>query len=357
MPNVMGGAEIRFGRRRPRPTVEHVEIVRPDLSDTSTADAWYEVYAGAERFERPHATPWLRPELPEQFTPSQRCDDSAWSGVVDGRIVCVGTIELPLLANTHAATLGVYTDPTQRRRGYGSQMLAHLEGLAREAGRRTSYLEVHYPLDAPEEGRGCAGPEFAVAHGYRFGLADIMRSLPMPVDPDRLATLAKGAAQHHDGYRLEAFSGRIPEEWVAAYVALESRIEVDAPSGSLEVEQGSTDVASFREEEARRARQGRLTYHAVALSGDEVVGFTTVTVPRSNRILGYQWGTLVSAEHRGHRLGLALKVANLHQVREHEPELRSIATWNAEANGPMIAVNDQLGYVPVERMGEFEKRW
>lgn len=334
-----------------------MDISKVDLSNTAVADAWYEVYAAADRFERPFAAPWLRPEIPEQYVPNLRRDASAWAGVVDGQIVCVGTIELSLLDNTHSATLGVYTDPPARRRGYGSAMLAHLEGIAREAGRRTSYLEAHYPLDSPPDGRGSAAADFAVAQGYTFGLGDIMRSLPLPISQERLAALSAAAEPHHQDYRLEVFSGRVPAEWVADYVALEAGIATQAPTGDLEIEPFSTAVEPFRDGEERVARQGRVTYHALALWRDEVVAFTTVTVARSEPTVGYQWGTLVSSSHRGHRLGLALKVANLRQVQEHEPDTRSIVTWNAETNGPMISVNEQLGYVPVERLGEFEKRW
>lgn len=334
-----------------------MEIERVDLEDSRVTDAWYEVYARAARFELPYATPWLRCEVPEQFKPSLRNDASAWSGSIAGRVVCVGTIEVPRLDNTHMATLSVYTDPEDRRRGYGSRMLAHLEELARAAGRRTTYAETEYPIDATEDGRGYAGAEFAYANGYAFGVGDVMRRQPLPVETGRLRYLAESAAAHHADYRLAAFPRRVPDAWVADYVSLGARVMSDAPSGTLELEAGSNEVAPFRESELRQERQGRLSYSAIALHEGRAVGYTKVSVARSDRSLGYQWGTLVAAEHRGHRLGLALKVANLLQVQEHEPELRSIVTWNAEVNEPMISVNEQLGYVAVQRGGAFEKRW
>ncbi len=49
-------------------------------------------------------------------------------------------------------------------------------------------------------------------------------------------------------------------------------------------------------------------------------------------------------EHRGHGLGLAMKVANLRAVTERHPGVRSISTWNAAENAPMIAVNDEMGF-------------
>ncbi len=53
----------------------------------------------------------------------------------------------------------------------------------------------------------------------------------------------------------------------------------------------------------------------------------------------------MTGRHRGHRLGLLLKVAMLELLAATEPGLERIATWNAASNAPMIAVNDALGYV------------
>ena len=334
-----------------------MEIERVDLDDSEAVDAWYAVYESAERYERPFAVPWLRGEIEGEFEPNLRTDAAIFVGTVDGRVVCAGTLELPLLDNTHTANLGVFTDPLRWRRGYGSAMLEYLEGLARDRGRRTAYLEVNYQIGSPPDGRGTVAPDFARARGYSFALGDIMRSLSLPVDDTHLAGLAAKATPHHRAYRIERFRGRVPEEWVADYINLDAHVATDSPTGSLEVEAGTTDLASFRELEARIVRQQRVSYSAVALHEETVVGFTTVGVSRLDPSRGYQWGTLVAAEHRGHRLGLALKVANLQQVQDSEPALRSIVTWNAEDNEQMIAVNEELGFAPVERFAEYEKRW
>ena len=61
-----------------------------------------------------------------------------------------------------------------------------------------------------------------------------------------------------------------------------------------------------------------------------------------------EWGnvafTAVAREHRGHRLGLLVKVAITEQLIAAEPGLRRITTMNAAANRYMIAVNEMLGY-------------
>jgi hypothetical protein len=61
-----------------------------------------------------------------------------------------------------------------------------------------------------------------------------------------------------------------------------------------------------------------------------------------------EWGqqavTMVTRPHRGHRLGLLVKVAMLSWLTEAEPQLEKIATWNAVSNQYMIGINEALGY-------------
>ena len=78
-----------------------------------------------------------------------------------------------------------------------------------------------------------------------------------------------------------------------------------------------------------------------------VVGYTEVVVPLGAPESAWQHDTLVVREHRGHGLGLAMKVANLWALLERHPAVRSINTWNAEDNAPMIAVNEEMGFEPV----------
>ena len=59
--------------------------------------------------------------------------------------------------------------------------------------------------------------------------------------------------------------------------------------------------------------------------------------------------------HRGHRLGLLLKSDMNLWLRETQPQLETIDTWNAESNDHMIGVNELLGYRIMGRALEFQK--
>lgn len=58
-------------------------------------------------------------------------------------------------------------------------------------------------------------------------------------------------------------------------------------------------------------------------------------------------------EHRGHRLGMLVKAANLRTVHEAVPESPRVTTFNAAENEPMLAVNDALGFVTHHVSGVF----
>jgi hypothetical protein len=53
---------------------------------------------------------------------------------------------------------------------------------------------------------------------------------------------------------------------------------------------------------------------------------------------------------------MAVKIANLCLVQREQPGLERLITYNAEVNAHMVGVNDRLGFVPVARLGEFQKR-
>ncbi|MFV0405376.1 MAG: hypothetical protein ACK5LN_00900 [Propioniciclava sp.] len=65
--------------------------------------------------------------------------------------------------------------------------------------------------------------------------------------------------------------------------------------------------------------------------------------------------TLVRADHRGHRLGMLVKTANLAQLQRLNPFAERIHTWNAAENAPMLAINLALGFQTVAVHGGWHR--
>lgn len=149
----------------------------------------------------------------------------------------------------------------------------------------------------------------------------------------------------------------MPDELLAGWAVLSASIMTEAPLGTLDLEPEAVDEDAVREDEEVIAYQGRTKFNTVALdAAGAVVAYTDLVTTIHEPGRAYQWGTLVRGADRGHRLGLAVKVANLQLLQHERPDLSLLMTYNADVNTAMIAVNERFGFAPVARRGEFQKR-
>ena len=334
--------------------------IRPlDASDPDALAAWHAAHHEAHRFGLEHASPWMLEEMRAAFLSNRLGHrDLPFGGYVDGRVVVTGLLQLPLLDNLTQAHVDVATPPAERRRGHGAAMLAHLTGLAVEAGRATLLSEASWTYEAAADGSGTANADFLTGQGFTLSLVDVKRLLPLPVDGHLLDRLAAETSDHLDGYAVRSWSGPVPDDVIDGFGRLVGQLITEAPMGEdQDFEAEVFDAARIRNDEKVMAEAGRTKYTTIATAADgEVVAYSEIGVPAYEPGRAYQWGTLVLPEHRGHRLGLATKVENLRRVQAAEPDRAALYTWNAEVNRHMIAVNEALGFRPVGRLGEFVKQ-
>jgi GNAT superfamily N-acetyltransferase len=118
------------------------------------------------------------------------------------------------------------------------------------------------------------------------------------------------------------------------------------------------DAQRVREHGVRQQATGRalLTAAAEHVPSGRLVAFTEIQVDPGPAPFAVQEDTLVLRAHRGHRLGLLLKAANIRHLRDVCPDATVITTFNAEDNRPMLDVNEALGFVPIGLEGEWQKR-
>lgn len=338
-----------------------MEIVEIDVQDDDALAAWLRVMDVVEVHERGDAaTTWTLPEIIAAARhPSKSLKAIYFNGVVDGEVVAVGQLRLPLLDNLSAVDLDVSVLPDHRRRGLGSQLLAECERVAREHGRTRFDAMTSWTYDGPPDGAGTSGVEFGKAHGYVFGLGDVQREVVLPVDEAVLDELAAEAAERADGYELRSWTGPFPDdELLLSYLELASKLITEAPMGDNDYEDEAVDVEAHRNHEQLVELQGRTVFTTVALAPDgSVAAYTDLMAPSHDTRCVFQWGTLAGRAHRGHRLGLAVKVANLRALQATgQYDGRRLVTWNAEVNDHMIGINERMGFVPVARAGELQKK-
>ena len=79
-----------------------------------------------------------------------------------------------------------------------------------------------------------------------------------------------------------------------------------------------------------------------------MVSYTDLILPPVPSPDVRQWGTLVDHSHRGHRLGMAVKIRNLQQLAGVDSDRVRVLTCNTETNDYMVDINVALGFEAVE---------
>jgi GNAT superfamily N-acetyltransferase len=269
---------------------------------------------------------------------------------LDGNPVGLIKVDYPLLDNLDNAGLDIMVLPEYRRRGVGRALYAYGVQRARDEGR--SRVMGHSADTMPGGvARDPAPTAFAQAMGAKSALVEVRRRLDIDtVDQAALDTLLADSWHRASGYDLLTWTGDVPDEYIDDIAYLDGRLITDAPMGDLAWEAEQVDATRIREFEAFRRAQGTRGYHAVArhLDSGSIAAWTHITRSATPDWHAFQQITIVDPDHRGHRLGLIVKIENLRLALRHEPALRSIDTWNADSNRHMIAINEAVGYRAVD---------
>jgi GNAT superfamily N-acetyltransferase len=333
-----------------------VDIRDLDLADDDVMRVAYEVDARSSRVAREAMPIWTL----EEFLGAHRSSDSGerqeFFGAFDGDTL-LGTCEawFPLLDNLDKVYVGLQVDPSARRRGVGRALVAELEARATADDRMLLLTDSKIP---PGERETHPYRRFADACGFEFSNVEVVRHLALPVAEDRLEEWAEEAAARHDGYRIETFvDDELPDELAESLCLLMGQLAVDAPTGKVDFEEEAFGVDRLRERYAAAAAMGRSIFETVAISTDGTVAAqSTLAVATGLGPDVFQWGTFVHREHRGHKLGLAVKVANIRAVQGAYPDKQRVTTQNAEDNQFMVDINKQMGFEAVEDSAEWIKR-
>lgn len=337
-----------------------MRIESVDPSDASGFEPFYATYAAASTAgpAGEYATVWQLEEVRVAMADTDpRRFRLGWAGWLHDAVVATGWMEASTVDNLDLATVLICCHPDHRGHGYAATMLAFVKAEARARGRTRLVGEVAWTYAAGAAGDGSTDLAWALRQGFEIGLVDVQRRLALPVADEFLDRLAAEAARHHGGYELRSFTGPIPDDLVEAWARLDSTLMTEAPMGEIEREAEAADVEALRAREAMVAAQGRQKLSAVALSPDgDLVALTDLAVTEHESERAYQWGTLVRPDHRGHRLGLAVKIANLRLLQQTHPQITTVVTYNADVNAPMVEINERLGFRPVSYLGEVQKR-
>ena len=353
--------------------MSEIEIRELTLPDAVGADGWDELVGYADLSNQLVHDEIGSPDLderPEQILAragSPYTISKIFGAYRGDRLVGFGEFDLERGQQVAWLWAGVSRD--ERGAGLGSRLADLLTTAARAAGARTLQAgSFHADLDSEPRLASPAGPgtiparaatvRFLQARGFRLGQVEVMSGLPLPV-PDELMSGLVDAARPADDYDLTGWAGTTPDDLIDGYARLRTVVSTAVPSGELTEEVQVWDADRVRDRDRRNAEAGVITHTTVARhtpSGD-LVAFTTLTRPAvADGRAVMQGYTMVLPEHRGHNLGVRIKINNLRALAGVDHGAARVITGNAGENEAMLRINRALGFRPFVVAGMWEKQ-
>jgi GNAT superfamily N-acetyltransferase len=309
-----------------------------DHADTAALRRLYDLYEATRRADDPDGPHCTYDYFRGMVTYGHSGDPGEIWIAEDGS---AGTwFELPARDNTHTVTTDLFVHPRHRRRGIGRELVAHIAGRARDHGRRVLITEAE---------NSSPGAAFARKTGAEPAVESLRQFLDIADVPDDLPKEA-------GGYELARWEGPCPAELRPGMARLRATMN-DAPTGDLDWEDEAWDAARVEAGDRVYTLRNIRAYTVIArhaVSG-EPAGYTEIQVDGDGP-WATQEDTAVTRPHRGHRLGLVLKSVMLDWLRDREPAVRQVVTWNATSNTHMRAVNERLGFREKDRWCDWQLR-
>jgi GNAT superfamily N-acetyltransferase len=223
----------------------------------------------------------------------------------------------------------------QRRRGTGRALFAHLLRFMQANGQSLASIKVQLP----------DGHAFLAATGASAKFRSVESHLDVGDVPwADLPAWREAIDAARLPLRWEVHAPRVPLARLAELMAPFSGLINQQPLGALEMPPLRYEIDAFeawyRELDARGGDHYLVLLHA----GDELAAVCDANWDARVPERVHQSFTAVAAPWRGQGLAKAVKAAMLLLVRERRPQVTTFTTYNAQSNGPMLAINRRLGF-------------
>ena len=335
-----------------------MELLRLDPEDREAVKRVHELF----ELVRAAETPELAPVPEDRYAgalrhPPPKSEFRCYTAVEGGVLLGLMWIYLPLDENDHYAEVELLVHPDHRRRGVGTALLDHLLELARDEGRSELIMLARAPVEGGAD-RPDTGARFLERRGFTAALTEIDRCLVVadldPAAENRLLEEATAAASDYD---LVSWVGRCPDEYLEGLGRIDSMIFAEIPLGDVDLRPRTVDAEFIRTREERAEANGDAIVRTIAVHRTTgAVAANTVIYVHEGEPHADQAITIVDPAHRGHRLGLLVKLVNLRQMRERFDYVTHVWTGNADTNANMVAINDLLGFRLVDARVSYKRR-
>lgn len=263
----------------------------------------------------------------------------------DGTLCSVASLQFPLLENTDTLEFFTYFDPRYETTQVVESMTEAIVECSKQHDRSKMSFWGVIPALGEVDDPSLIANQIALRLGMTRKNVAVCRAIRLPLDAGRVAALSESITPRN-GYRIVTWRDRAPEEYLTAVGLLKRQADLDSPDEDYESEVTDYTPERLRHHEQRMHDQGITAMVAMALDADgSPAGYTELVFNRHPQTtLGWQEYTVVLPGHRGHGLGLSMKLTTHMACASEARHLRLLATWNSHVNPQMIAINAALGY-------------
>ena len=312
-----------------------MEVRLIDPGDDGALEEWHGVLHAVERDTWPDRAGFSLRDIRAfaRHSGRYRRFDLLAAGEPGGPVIGVGMMEVPLRDNLHSAEITVAVHPGHRRRGAGTAIVQRMAAMGAADGRSTLNAIVDVPLAVAETHPGAA---FARRVGLRGHAAGNQRHLMVPMPAARVEEL-RGVVESARTQPPTAASPsrrRGPRSSCPTTASCCGACRRTSRRATATRRRRYGTRQRIREYDQLLEERGVWKLAAVARHVDSghLVAFSELLLSPDAPTEAWQLATLVHPEHRGHRLGLAVKLANVEALARCGALVRRIVTGNAAVN-------------------------
>lgn len=267
-------------------------------------------------------------------------DVRRWLAYADGEIAGLLHVYFRRTGTAGSEAHAAYVDfaggvpRARRRQGVGSAMLAEMARFMAGTGRTL----------ATAKSWSADGDGFLARVGADCCWRNVDSRLSLQeVDAGALARLV-AAPDAHPALRWEVHVPRVPWDVLPGLMEPFTTFINAQPLGSLDIPRMHYRLEAYPSWYAEMDARGGDHYVVLLRDGDEVVAMSEASWDGRTPDRLYQKLTGVTPAWQGRGLAAAVKARLALLVRERRPQVRTVITYNAKANAPMLAVNRRLGF-------------
>jgi mycothiol synthase len=243
--------------------------------------------------------------------------------------------------NPERAGVWVAVTASERRKGLAKELLKPAVETAKELGRTQLYTWLN--------GGGSAHEEFARHMGARFSMNDYHNRLFIEeLDRSLLDEWIARATERASDYTLEFWHGATKAGDLEQFALVMDSMNAAPRPEEWEDEKYTPEQVRGFEERWLAAGFELWRFVARHKPTGEIAGYTGMFPNPWRPEFADQGDTGVLKKHQNKGLGRWLKAAMLVKLLDDRPKTRWVDTGNATTNKPMLAINNALGFRPVE---------